>query len=452
LNESSYLIMIKAYGKLYKLDKCFEMLKEINKKGIVPTSITYESIIIACIRCKKLELAEKIADEMKFRKIQIRDYITAMLINGYKTARNFDKAMKTFEKLLKNNEKPVSIDLYNSAFECCVEADNITKMEEIYGFLTTNNISPDLISYSILLKGYANKDNLEKVNELYNIIKSSNYKLDEVLYNTLLDFFAKRKDEHNLNSIYQDMKKHEIKVGLISYGMLLKLYSNINSLKGVELYDDLLKNGIKPNEAMFKYGIKLYLFGGFIDKAINQFRKLSNANYVIEKELFDTMISQCMEKKKDKESFEFALLALKLGFKSSDELYNTLIENLLASDKVKTQEKFDFLNRMNKEAKFKSIKIKQDFLDKASSFIVANKVIKPSIYTCNSIYSGKLVNNDLNGQSNKPIANKVENVEDPEKKKKKKKKKKNNENKEENKNEIQQKGINNNTPNNKKCI
>jgi len=41
LSEYAYSMMIKVYGKIYKLDKCLEMLNAIKSKGTVPSAVTY---------------------------------------------------------------------------------------------------------------------------------------------------------------------------------------------------------------------------------------------------------------------------------------------------------------------------------------------------------------------------------------------------------------------------
>jgi len=220
-----------------------------------------------------------------------------------------------------------------------------------------------------------------------------------------------------------------LKIGLVTYGLLLKLNSNIDNIqKCVELYEDIVKAGIKPNAEMYTISLNQYIKLGMMDQPINIFRKMIALKMEPDRKMFDLMVKNCMEKGKDKEAFDFSLSALKGGYKFEDELYNNLVENLLNNEKCKTQEKFDFLNRLNKEVKYKGIKLNQNVNERSNKFINQNKVIKPSLYTSNSLYSGMtqqpqtvpvtqpIINTNINNTAK-------ESPEDPEKKKKKKKKK-----------------------------
>jgi len=63
-----------------------------------------------------------------------------------------------------------------------------------------------------------------------------------------------------LNKLYQDMKKNGLKIGLVTFGLLLKLNSNIgNTQKCVELYDDIVKAGVKPSAEMYTISLNQYI-------------------------------------------------------------------------------------------------------------------------------------------------------------------------------------------------
>jgi len=205
-----------------------------------------------------------------------------------------------------------------------------------------------------------------------------------------------------------------------------------NTQKCVELYDDITKAGIKPNSEIYIIALNQHIKANLIEQPINIFRKMIALKMDPEKKLFEIMVKSCMEKGKDKEAFDFSLSGLKCGYKFDDEMYNVLVDNLLNNEKCKTQEKFDFLNRLNKEIKYKGIKLNQNATERSSKFIIQNKVVKPSLYTSNSLYcfnnqenNNPNLPNSTNNQITKAVipVSEATNAETAEKKKKKKKKK-----------------------------
>jgi len=390
VSEKIYTLMIKAYGKVFKLEKSLKIHKEMRKKGVTPSILSYSALLKCVMRCKKIEYIDRILEEMKVNNIQVDESIYFILINGYKNVRNYEKSLKYFDEALKNLST-VDTFLFNLALDCYVECYNIEKMEGLFSLMkdTTNNFpQPNIITYSLMLKGYARTGKKKEMIELYEVIRGTDEKLDEFLYNILMDCFAEVNDEENLNKVYQDMKKNGLKIGMVAYSLILKLNSNLgNTQKCVELYDDMVKGGIKPNAEIYNISLVHQLKASLIDQPINIMRKMIALKMDPEKKLFDMMIKACMEKGKDKEAFDFALNGLKNNFKYEDEIYDVLVENLLKNEKCKTQEKFDFLNRLNKEIKYKGIKLSQSASEKSSKFINQNKVVKPSLYNSNSLYS-----------------------------------------------------------------
>ena len=439
ISESSYAIMIKEYGKIYKLDKCLDLMKDLKKKVIKPTSISYLALLKSIIRCKKIEYIDRTIEEMKINGIELTEHLFYILINGYRNARNYDKALKLFDEILIKFEK-FDLMIFNTILECCVECYKIEKMEQIFKMLMNpdgNYPKPDIMTYSLMMKGYAVTGKIKEIIEIYDEVRKMDQKLDEVLYNSLLDCFTENNDEENINKVYLDMKKMGLKIGLVTYSILLKLNEKIgNNQKCIEIYDDIVKAGIKPNREIYMIAFTQNLKENLLDVPINILRKMISFKMNPEKSMFDSMIKVCIVKSREKEAFEFALSALKFNFKFEDELYNNLVEKIVNDNKIKTQERFDFLNRLNKEVKYKGIKLNASVVEKSSKFITSNKVIKPSLYTSNSLYSSAPSNqvpvNQLFMRENSPKvpeANFDPIDETADKKKKKKKKKNKNKNK-----------------------
>jgi pentatricopeptide repeat protein len=417
LTEHSYSIMIKGFTKFYKMEKAEEIfmeIKKISKENNKKISIiTYGAMLNCYTRCKNIQKAEnlfkEIEQEQEKENLEINSYIYSTLINGYRMNRKYEKAIELFDKILlnyrknkenknknKNNnsinnslnenpkenenpEKNMNIVLFNSILDCCVEANKLEKMEEIFRFLEDEqkkenfslNIKIDLITYSIMIKGYAKGNKIEKVSEIYEKIShNKGFILDEMLYNTILDCYAKQNDENSAMKIYEIMKKNQIKISVVTFGVLIKLYLNLNQPeKAFKLFEenmmisdtekekqkqnendndnqknnakenlnekDLINlntnnntNYIKPSVIIFQMLIKnLIKNQKKIEEAINLFKKMENIGTPSDSNIYDLIIKGCLEYGKFKEAGEFILEALKKNIKIENFLITSFVEN-----------------------------------------------------------------------------------------------------------------------------
>lgn len=383
LTEHSYCIMIKGYSKVYKMQKAEEIFNEIKnimkEKEQKLSIVTYGAIMNCYTRCKNISQAEEILKEMEKENIEINPYIYSTLINGYKMNRKYEKAIEVFEKIIanyknkenlnksldsiksaenkdhdnsfnsfdenmQNPEKCMNIVFFNSILDCCVEANKIEKMEEIFAFLEEEQSKEsfakiDVITYSILIKGYAKGNKISKVKEIYEKISGrKEFKLDEMLYNTILDCYAKENDEVSAMKMYEEMKSNKIKVSVVTFGVLIKLYLNMGrSEKAFELFEENLTNEIKPSVVIYQMLIKNLIKTQLkIEEAISLFKKMQKNGTTPDQNIYELIIKGCLENDKIKQAGEFVLEALNQKIK----VENFLIANFTEKFEENTTSNF----------------------------------------------------------------------------------------------------------------
>ena len=389
LSEYAYSMLIKVYGKSYKLDKCIEMMNLI-KKGGVPSVLTYVCLMNVCLRCRKVEMAEKFLEEMgTYCDTEIYNTIYFNIINGYKQNKCFDKAMKLFEKLNSIENFKIDISIYNAILDCSLQFNKFEKMEQIYTQLKQTLISPDSITYSILLKGYAKQNRKEKAIIIYNLVKSSKLDLDELIYISLMDLFVRSNEEELVNSIYIDMKYKGFEIGVLTYSLIMKLYYNMgNSRKALELLDDMMKKEMILTENIYQMVIELQIKGNHLNRAIALIKNLLLGNILPSNSLLSMIFHSCNEKGKGLEGMEIVMSCLSKKIKIDNMVIDSLIDNVISSNQLQISEKIDILCRFSMLLKELNMQISNLTYDKLSKFLFQNKTLnKLSSFSESSIYS-----------------------------------------------------------------
>ena len=170
VNEFAYSIMIKGYMKLKSIEKCYSIfddlklkLKYYKKRTAYPNSVSYSCMLNACVKLSKIDLAEYLLEEMTNFGIEKNLYIYTTMINGYKDVKNHQKAFELYDCIVKDNKFELNTIFFNSILDCCVETKKIDKMNEILNYMKSDEhmeSEPEIITYSILIKGYAKASNL----------------------------------------------------------------------------------------------------------------------------------------------------------------------------------------------------------------------------------------------------------------------------------------------------
>merc|ERR1740138_1002773 len=99
------------------MQQCSEVFELLKKRGITPSQVTYGILLDGYINDNQLESAAKIFSHMKSEGLAMNTVLFTTLIKGFARAGEVDEAMKVYEQMHK---------------EC--------------------NVTPDLITFSILIK------------------------------------------------------------------------------------------------------------------------------------------------------------------------------------------------------------------------------------------------------------------------------------------------------------
>merc|ERR1719331_3086490 len=113
----------------------------------------------------------------------------------------------------------------------------------------------NIVTYSTILKGFANAKDPEKVMAVYEEMHRHGLQPNNITYNTMLNAFAQCGAMHRVPALLQEMKAADppIEPDLVTYSTIVKGYCSSGSLdRGLQVYKDMQSDGKHaPDEVMY---------------------------------------------------------------------------------------------------------------------------------------------------------------------------------------------------------
>lgn len=232
----TYNTLMKGYVKAGRMDECFEVFKLLKTRNVTPSQVTYGILLDGFINDNQFDRAVEVFSIIVAEGCAMNTVLYTTLIKGFARAGVVDHAMKVYERM-------------------CTE----------------RNVTPDLITFSILIKANCDADHLEEGLKLLEAMISLNLRPDEVVFNSLLGGCAKQ----------------------------------ANAKLGKRLYADMLSCGIRPSNATFSILIRLFHQCKILEDAVELLRsEPANHKVDLEPRIFLQLIQSCIRERQGRRAVE----------------------------------------------------------------------------------------------------------------------------------------------------
>jgi pentatricopeptide repeat protein len=382
-SKITYAIMIKGYGQVYNLEKAFELFDEMKANNTPPNEIIYGCLLNACVRCSNIKKVSEVYKEMRDQKLDMNIILYTTLIKAYTKVKNLDMAYDVYNQMLSDDKVLPNIVIHNAMLDCCVECDDVKKMDEIYQILKDkasedddNNPQPDLITYSTVIKGYARSKNMKKVFDIYQFLTTnSTFQMDEVIFNSILDGCAKTGNLDKALIVYDDMQKNGIKRSNVTFSIMIKLYGN-NKMedKAFQILDEMIKSNIRPGIIVYTCLIQTCLKSNKFERAINLFEKLKEDGLKADHVLYNTITNGCLFHKRWELAAQYTLESFSRNIKIATDIYKTVLDKLTQHYvNIPMSLKCDFASKILTCLKERGISIEDNVYEKVTRMIYKNQ-------------------------------------------------------------------------------
>lgn len=255
----TYNTLMKCYAKSGQMDQCYKVFERL-KSRVAPSQVTYGILLDGFINENRLEDAAQVFNTMVSTGGTMNTVLFTTLIKGFARAGEVDQAMQVYEQM--RNER---------------------------------NVTPDLITFSILIKANCDADRLEEALKLLEAMVNLNLRPDEVVFNNLLAGCARM--------------------------------SNVKL--GKRLYADMLACGIRPSNATFSILIRFFHQCKILDEAVEMLKN-EPAKHKVDPEprLYLQLIQSCIRERQGHRAVEVYEIMVQLSLPTAS-MHSSMITTCL---------------------------------------------------------------------------------------------------------------------------
>lgn len=190
LDTVGYNTLIKGYSRAGKVSKCFELQDQMKARGQSPSEVTFGILLDACISSEDLVNARRVFQDLRNSGLRMNAVHFTTFIKGLVASGDFHEADIVLQ------------DMLCSPFT-----------------------EPDLITYSTLVKAYADRGQVESAVGILKQMLQRRVEPDEVIFNSLLNGCVCRASPMTAKevfAVFDELISHGLKPSAATLSILLK--------------------------------------------------------------------------------------------------------------------------------------------------------------------------------------------------------------------------------------
>uniref|UniRef100_A0A7N0VH63 Pentatricopeptide repeat-containing protein n=1 Tax=Kalanchoe fedtschenkoi TaxID=63787 RepID=A0A7N0VH63_KALFE len=193
-------------------------------------------------------------------------------------------AMWLFSEMRNSGCRP-DTSVYNALIGALLHAqDKMKALDKALGYFEKmkgiERCNPSVVTYNILLRGFAQAKNVEQVEILFRDLEESIVTPDVYTYNGVMDAYGKNGMIREMESVLCRMKSHQIRPDVITFNLLIDSYGKKQEFAKMEqVFQSLLQSKERPTLPTFNSMITNYGKARLREKAEQVFQKMIDMKY-----------------------------------------------------------------------------------------------------------------------------------------------------------------------------
>lgn len=259
-DEFTLAPLLKASANLRDLKLGGEIHKAVLVLGFERFGSMRVGVVELYASCEKMEDARQVFDEMIHRDVIIWN----LMVRGYCKCGNVEMGYNLFKQM-----KERSVISWNTMISCLAQSGRAKEASGLFREMRDGGVEPDEATLVSILPVCARLGEVDVGRWIHSKAESSGLFRDFVsVGNALVDFYSKCGYLETAFVVFRDMPKRNV----VSWNALIAgLAFNGKGELGVGLFEDMVKEGAKPNGSTFVSVLACCVHEGLLEKGRDLF-------------------------------------------------------------------------------------------------------------------------------------------------------------------------------------
>ncbi|KAJ0742111.1 putative tetratricopeptide-like helical domain superfamily [Helianthus annuus] len=281
VNVIHYNVMIRVLGRARRWVELETLIDEMEKNGIECVNSTFGTLIDVYSKGGIREKAMHWLDVMKKRDIEPDEVTMGIVVQMYKTARQFEKAETFFKNWsVRNISKPtkfaasgvdnlcLSSHTYNTLIDTYGKAGRLKEASDTFDQMLRVGIVPNTVTFNTMIHMFGNHGRLEEVASLMQKMEQLRCVPDTRTYNILISLHVKHDNIIVAKGYFKKMQEASLEPDVVSYRTLLYAFSTRRMLSEAEEFvKEMNERGYEIDEFTQSSITRMYIESGMLEKS-----------------------------------------------------------------------------------------------------------------------------------------------------------------------------------------
>ncbi|KAK6284907.1 hypothetical protein POUND7_003859 [Theobroma cacao] len=296
-------VIITGYNRMKQYDETNKLFDEMERNGMVPTSVTLVSLLSACSKLKDLEVGKRVHKYIQKCKVESNLTLENALMDMYAACGEMDVAVRIFDRMKTKDViswttivsgfvNKGEIDLARDYFDRMPERDYVSWTAMIDGYLRVNcfkealvlfremqalNIRPDEFTMVSILTACAQLGALQIGEWIKTYIERNKVKNDVFVGNALIDMYFKCGSIEKAQRVFNGMPWRD---KFTWTAMIFGLAINGHGEEALGMFSEMLRASIKPDEVTYIGVLCACTHAGMVDEGRKFFASMTTEHGV----------------------------------------------------------------------------------------------------------------------------------------------------------------------------
>lgn len=257
-------LLFEELGKRDKWLQCLEVFRWMQKqRWYIPDSGVYSKLISVMGKKGQTRMAMWLFSEMRNSGCRPDTSVYNALITAHLHSKDKEKALSKalgyFEKMKGMERCQPNVVTYNILLRAFAQARNVNQVNALFKDLDQSIVSPDIYTFNGVMDAYGKNGMIREMESVLSLMKSNQCKPDIITFNLLIDSYGKKQDFEKMEQVFKSLLHSKEKPTLPTFNSMIMNYGKARQKEKAEgVFQKMTKMKYTPSFITYESLIMMY--------------------------------------------------------------------------------------------------------------------------------------------------------------------------------------------------